>query len=411
MFRSLACYLLPVVLIGGGQSPTRGADWPQWRGPNRNGTVDGKLPGEELAFDTRWTAEVGTGFSSIAIAGERIFTTGNRDGEETLWCLDAANGQSVWTFKYSAPLDPNLFEGGPTATPTVISGKVYAISRPGEIFCLLAETGEVVWRTTIPEDIKQNSPSWGYAGSPLVLGNTVLFNAGSHGLCLDAQSGEVIWSSGGEEQAGYTSPLLVQPEAVPLVLLESEKTLTAVDPGTGAVRWSYPWITRYGINAADPLLLGDHHLLVSSGYGKGTALLEFGPGAAEERWRVRNLKTQMSPGVVVEDLVFATDGDAGQNPHLVCLDPSDGSLRWKQSGLGSASLIAVGDQLLVLSDEGELLVAQARAEGFEPTSRQKILSGKCWTPPAYKNGLFCARNAAGTLIAVDLKAATAAQPK
>lgn len=400
MQNAIAC-LIPCLLCL--SSASLGGDWPQWRGPHRNGHTESASPfGPETRLSPVWTAEVGTGFSSIAVADGRVLTVGNSDNIDTLWCLSAADGGVLWKHSYPAELDPNLFEGGPTATPTISGGRAYIISRAGEIFCLDVVTGQVIWSRKVDERYAQNAPAWGYAGSPLVAGGSVFFNVGSHGLCLSTASGEVVWESDNSEQAGYTSPLLVRTGESQLLLLESEKRLNAVDPATGRVAWTLPWITRYGINAADPVAIDGEHVIVSSGYGKGTALIEFDAAGAREVWRVRDLKNQMSPGVLLGGSLFAVDGDAGQETRLVCLDPGTGQVRWGETGLGSGTLIGVNNQLLVLSEDGELVVIEANPETFAPLVRFRILTGKCWTPIAYADQMIFARNATGTIVGIRL---------
>src|SRR5690606_32713262 len=133
------------------------------------------------AFEKQWHAEIGTGFSSIAVSNGRVLTAGNIDDKDIIWCLDARDGAVIWKHEYAAPLDPNLFEGGPTATPTVGDGHVYAISRRGDVFCLDVNTGEPRWTFQVVEKLRLNVPSWGFSGSPLLIDNRVVLNVGSHG--------------------------------------------------------------------------------------------------------------------------------------------------------------------------------------------------------------------------------------
>ncbi|WP_437224171.1 PQQ-binding-like beta-propeller repeat protein [Planctomicrobium sp. SH661] len=382
---------------------SRSEDWPQWRGPHRNGQVPSAVPyTASTTLEELWQADVQTGFSSIAISQGRVLTVGNADNQDTVWCLSLEDGSVLWKQTYPAPLDPNLFEGGPTATPTVEGGNVYVISRLGEVHCFDLATGEIRWHVQVPEDLRKNVPTWGYSGSALVVGERLYFNAGSHGLCLNAATGEVIWASDSEEVSGYTSPLLMTTATGPVLLIESEKTLNAVNPETGEVVWRQPWITRYGINAADPLVLDEHRIVVTSGYGKGASLIDIQDNTPNEVWRSRDLKTQMSPGVLIDGFVYANDGDADRDCKLVCLDANTGKLRWLERGFGSASLIAVGKQLLVLSESGELNIVEANPDKLEIVAKLPLLTGKCWTPPAFTDSKIVARNATGKLTCVRL---------
>ncbi|WP_437185393.1 PQQ-binding-like beta-propeller repeat protein [Planctomicrobium sp. SH668] len=378
-------------------------DWSQWRGPNRDGKVAAATAvTNDASIEELWSAEVGTGFSSIAISGDRVVTSGNVDDEDTIFCLSRADGSALWKHSYPAPLDPNLFEGGPTATPTVSGDSVFVISRKGEIFCLEIGSGEVRWHTQVPEEVRDHVPAWGFTGSPLAHHDTVIFNVGSHGLCLKKENGEVVWKSDTSELAGYTSPILMKTENAELLLIESEKSLKAVDPATGELSWSHPWITRYGINAADPLVVSPTQVVLTSGYAKGASLLNIKANGADEVWRSRSLRCQMSPGVLVDGFIYSNDGDAGQECKLVCVDVSTGKPTWTQDGYGSCSMIAVGQQLFLLSEGGELAIIEVNSKEHQLVAKFPILTGKCWTPPVYQDGTLIARNAVGQVVCVKI---------
>ncbi|MEZ6068190.1 MAG: PQQ-binding-like beta-propeller repeat protein [Planctomycetaceae bacterium] len=381
------------------------ADWPRWRGPHADGVVhdqDAPLTAAPNQWPELWRADVGTGFSSLAVADGRVYTLGHRDEQETIWCLDATNGAVLWQHSYPEPLDPNLFEGGPTATPTVAAGKVLAISRQGQVHCLDAATGELLWRVELTKACEVNVPQWGFAGSPVVHGELVLLNAGSRGVALRLADGGVAWQSDNSDDAGYATPLLMRQGERTFALMLSGKALHAIDPATGNELWNYRWLTRYGINAADPIVTGDR-VFLSSGYGKGSVLLQVQESGVEERWRSRELRNQMSPGVLVDGVVYAVDGDAGSDTLLKAIAIDSGATLWSRPGLGSATLIAVGNTLCVLSGEGELLLAPANPASWQPLAQKPLLTGKCWTPPAFADGVLYARNAAGTLVAVRLR--------
>lgn len=381
--------------------PADAADWPQWRGPNRNSVGEAISVSEETPLKEVWRAEVGTGFSSLVVSDGRLVTMGNRDDHDVVTCLDAESGRTLWEFRYECPLDPNLFEGGPTSTPTVDGSDVFTLSRRGDIHCLNVATGTIRWRANVAESLELNIPSWGFASSPLVHEGKVIVNVGSSGAALDRKTGEVLWNSDNSDEAGYASPTLFTANGRRLVLIMSGKYANAVDPQTGEVVWQHRWITRYGVNAADPYPL-EGHVFLSSGYSKGSALLRLTGGVPEELWRSRELRNQLSPGLLVDGYVYAVDGDAGSDPELCCFSLSAQERTWSMGGLGLASLIRSGGLLIVLSEEGELLVAPVSAESFEPILRRKVIEGKCWTMPALANGKIYCRNANGTVVSLAI---------
>ncbi len=381
-------------------------DWPQWRGLRANGISAEEIASSWPAGSPRqlWKAEVGTGFSACVVANGLLVTMGNRDQQDIITCLNAETGVLQWTYQYAADVDPNLFEGGPTATPTIAAGRVYTLSRQGRVCCLELASGKVVWEKQIREELKANVPEWGFSGSPVMTTPGLLLNMGSHGVLLNAADGTVQWNSDNSDDAGYATPVLL-PETEPqLALVMSGKSLNAVEVASGEIAWQTRWITRYGVNAADPQLVPEG-IFLSSGYGKGTTLLKLPVIGTEPEaiYRSRDLRNQMSPGVIIDGYIYAPDGDAGTNPPFHCLEVATGKLKWSHAGLGSATLIAAGEQLIILSDQGKLVLAQASAEQFLPLAEAQVIDGKCWTLPTLANGRLYCRNAVGTLVCLDMK--------
>ena len=352
------------------------ADWPHWRGPDRTGVAPGATLRTDWPADgppVLWRAEVGTGFASFAVADGRAFTLGNTADVDTISCLNAVTGELQWQESYAEPLDPNLFEGGPTATPAVAEGRVFTCSRQGIVLCLDAATGEQQWRTSLTEVCGVNVPSWGFSGSPVVWKDTLLLTVGSRGVALERATGAVRWQSDNSDDAGYATPVLATLDGREIALLLSGKAIHGVDPASGEQRWEHRWITRYGVNAADPLVQGNQ-VFLSSGYAKGSSLLTVMGDVVNEEWRMRALRNQMSPGVLLDGYVYAVDGDAGEDCRLKCVEFATGSVRWEAEGLGSATLIACGSQLIVLSGEGELVIAAASPVRFQPIARKRRCS-------------------------------------
>jgi outer membrane protein assembly factor BamB len=386
-------------------SATLAADWPCWRGPAHNSITPEPI---RLDWNTRppqpvWTAQVGIGFSSCVVVGQQLVTMGHREEHDVITCLNTANGQELWSYRYPAPLDPNLFEGGPTATPTVHQQRVYTLSRRGVACCLDLASGELLWQKQLQQETGANLPEWGFSGSPLALEAGILLNMGSHGLLLNPADGSIRWKSDNSDDAGYSTPVLLSRNADALVLLMSAKAANAVQPTSGELVWKFDWITRYGVNAADPQIT-PQGILLSSGYSKGSTLLQVGAAgnSPEAVWRSRDLRNQMSPGVVLNGHLYAIDGDAGSATSLRCLRVEDGQLAWSHEGLGAGTLIATRQHLLILGERGLLVLAAASPEKFASLGELQVLEGKCWTLPALAHGRLYCRNAAGKLVCLDL---------
>jgi len=373
-------------------------DWTHWRGPDRNGisreVLD--LPAE---LKVAWKADVGVGFSSFAVAAGRAYTIGWADDQEHVYALDVETGKTVWKHSFPSDLGDKYFEGGPCSTPTVDGDRLYVLGRWGELFRFDAATGRLAWSKNLRKETKVRIPDWGFAGSPRVYGDLLLLNLGEAGAAVDKNTGTLAWRSA-DQDAGYSTPLPFQDGGVERLLVSSGKAWIAVDPRTGKEAWRIPWVTQYGVNAADPIVAGDL-LFVTSAYGKGCGLFKM--GSPDPVWESKVLSMQMSPPVLIDGHLYGFDGMGGKPSKLKCVEMATGAEKWTQDGLGCGTVIAATSSLIVLSERGELLVAPATPSGFRPAVRARVVEGKCWTPPVLSNGrLFC-RTGAGDVVRVDLR--------
>jgi outer membrane protein assembly factor BamB len=377
----------------------RADDWPQWRGPQRNGQ---SAETAWLAENPKilWKAEVGVGFSSFTVAKNRAYTIGNANETDTVFCLDVDSGKVLWYHPYASDLGAKFFEGGPTSTPTIDADRVYTIGRWGDLFCFDAANGKIVWSKNVFKETELPIPAWGYGGSPTIHGDLLLLNIGEAGLALEKATGKIVWQSASGE-CGYSTPLPLAANS-PLFLFSSGTGYSAVDVKTGKPAWRIKWLTQYGVNAADPIVDGTS-VLISSGYGKGAGLFSVGDSEPKNVWQNRSLRSQMNPPVLLDGHLYGMDGDDKQKIALKCIELATGIEKWAQplSALGSVSV--AGGKLLVLSGDGELMVVDADPKEFKSSARAKILSGKCWTVPVLANGRLYARNAQGNVVCVDLR--------
>jgi outer membrane protein assembly factor BamB len=386
-------------------SPARSEDWPRWRGPDLNGiskekTWNSSWPNE--GPKQLWKASVGIGFSSLAVAKGRLFTLGNKEETDTVYCFDAEKGKELWKHSYACQLDPIYYEGGPGSTPTIDGEKVYTLSKRGHIFCFEAGTGKIAWQKNLIEALGSEKPRWGFAGSPLVEGKLLLVNVGAAGTALDKASGKIVWQSE-TNAAGYATPIPYTASGERCVALFSGKSLVGVRVKDGKRLWDFPWVERWGLNAADPLLIGQK-LFVSS-FGRGCALLQLGSGRPTVLWENKSLANHFNCGVQLNGFIFGIHGNTDQPERdLRCMEVATGEVKWKQTGVGLGSVMAADGKLVVLSERGELLVAPADPKGFSPVARAQVLGGKCWTVPVLANGRIYCRNAEGTVIALDVRA-------
>jgi outer membrane protein assembly factor BamB len=378
-------------------------DWPTWRGIHRDGVSresDWQTNWPASGPKIRWKSNIGTGFSSIVVSKGKAYSLGNQDDTDTLFCLNVENGHILWRHDYPSPLDDNNFDGGPTSTPTVDDDRVYILSRAGDLVCLESESGEVQWAKNLPTEAGVEVPGWGFASSPVVINSHLLLNVGQSGMKLDKMTGDVLWQSDGE--SSYMTPLAIEVDGKSILIVASGKFYQGIDLETGEQLWKQRWLTNFGCNAADPIF-HEGKLFISSGYNRGSALLDITSDSPKVLWETKEFQNQWSSSVLLKDHLYGVDGNDTGDRHFKCLDIRTGEVRWSAFGLGSASVISAAGKLIVLSDQGEIVIAEASSESFQPIARASILNGKCWTMPILSNGHLFARNAAGDVVCVDLR--------
>jgi outer membrane protein assembly factor BamB len=375
-------------------------DWPNWRGPQHNGISHepnwiGDWPACEPII--LWEQQVDTGFSSISVADSRLYTMGNTNDTDEVFCLDPNTGEILWIHAYPSALAPNSYEGGPSATPTVADSNVFTLSKHGMAYCLDANDGEVLWENDLVANYRIRPPRWGFAGSPYVDANLVIYNAGTHGMALRTADGTLAWETG-TNCSGYSTPVPFDVEKQRFVVLMGERTFAAVQAQTGEVLWEYPWVTKYNANIPDPIV--DSNLVfVSTGYEKGSALFDVATGQVMTLWFQKNMQTFLNSSVLWQGYLYGPN-DNGRA--LTCVERDTGWIMWTRGGFGNGSVMLADGKLIVLSQDGELYIVEASPARYRELGKGRILTGKCWTVPVLANGKIYARNAIGHLVCVEL---------
>jgi outer membrane protein assembly factor BamB len=381
--------------------------WTDFRGPHRDGHYRERpiltlWPGDGLK--PVWKQPVGGGYASFVIAHGRAFTIEQRDTQEVVAAYDVATGRQLWTSTWTARFHESMGGDGPRATPTWADGRVYALGAMGELRSLDETTGETTWRTNILEDAGASNLQWGMAAAPLIVDDTVIVvpggGRGRSVAAYDRNTGKRAWSAL-DDQAAYSSPMLVTIGGVRQVLVFTASRLVGITPERGTVLWEYPWKTDYDVNAAQPLLVGENRIFVSSGYGAGAAVIEITGSAAafsvREVWRNNRMKNQFTSSVLHEGFIYGLD-----EAILACLDATTGAVKWKGGRYGYGQVMLASGHLIVLTEEGDLVLVRASPDSHQEIARFPALNGKSWNHPAMSGGYLLVRNI-NDMAAFDLR--------
>jgi outer membrane protein assembly factor BamB len=390
-----------VILLAAGASTcllaaAEAADWPQWRGPNRDGistetgwSVTGKA-------ESAWSRAVGLGYSSVVVRDDRLWTMGF-DAERQLdiiHCLDAATGKPVWSHTYGAKIWDRMHGGGTLTTPSLDGDVVYTLNREGKYHCLEAGTGEVVFADDLMQRFELEYPEWGFSASPLVLDDMIVVNVGRV-IAFKKKSTEPIWQTERNYGDAYSTPADFRLGGRPCLAVFNAQGLAVLDRKTGKHLAFHPWKTQYEINAATPVVRGET-VFISSGLNRGCALLKLGQGDPEVLWESKKMRNKMTGCVLWQDHLYGFDESI-----FKCLD-LEGNVAWSQRGLGNGAFMVADGKLILMSSKGELIIAKASPDGFEELSRTKVLDGGVyWTSPVIANGRIYCRNSTGELVCRD----------
>jgi outer membrane protein assembly factor BamB len=372
------------------------AYWTAFRGPNRDGVyterpVLASWPpsGPQLL----WRQPIGGGYASFSVAGGRAFTIEQRRGNEVVAAYDVRSGRELWTCAWPALFEESMGGSGPRATPTWQDGRVYALGAEGELRALDEATGRTLWRTNILEQNVARNLTWGMAASPLVVDGKVIVLPGGRNasvVAYNASTGEIAWKALGDPQA-YTSPMMADLAGQRQLIVVSAERAMGLRVEDGSLLWEYPWVTQYGANVAQPLILDDRHVLISAGYDHGAAVVEVtqagGRFQAHEVWKNKFMKNRFSSAVAREGAVFGFDEGI-----LACIDARTGERRWKGGRYGYGQVLLAGGNLVGITEEGELVLVRAMPERFEELARVPAIDGKTWNVPAIADGILLVRN-------------------
>ena len=407
-FTRLVPLLALAVLLCG--SPAAAEDWPQFLGPNRNGTYIG--PALALAWPPEgppavWKRGVGQGFSGLAVSGGRCVLFHRMENRAVVECLDARTGVKLWEAGYPTDYRDDFgFDEGPRATPAIADGCVFTFGAEGALTCWKLASGERVWHVDTFKEFHAPKGFFGRACSPLVEGGKVLLNLGGKPgagiVALNALTGQLLWKAT-EDEASYASPVLTTIQGRRYLLSLTRAAFVALNPDDGKVYFRRSWrpALQASVSAATPLV-ADDLVFISASYGAGASLMRFHESGPEEIWSGdQALSNHYATSVLHGGFLYGWHGRQEQGCELRCVELLTGRVRWREPGLVAGTVTLAGEHLLVLTEKGLLLRAPAAPEAFTPVCRAQVLPAGVRAYPALASGYFYARSK-DQLICLDL---------
>ena len=382
------------------------ADWPQWLGPTRNNHIStgekvlAKFPSE---LKPVWKIQIGGGFSSPVVASEKVIYFDENGEKEVVHLLDARTGKEIWQTAI-ADRFADEWSAGPRSTPFIDGDRVYVQSCNGEFRCLNLADGKILWGASFEKDFnvkfvgskggEGTARRRGNNGSGIADGNAVIVPVGSTNgaslVCFDKFTGKVLWKSGNDE-AAYSSLQVATLAGVKQVIAFTADALMSVDRQDGKQLWRVPLKTGAKRHTGTPVIVGDNIVVNSQTIGLVCFKIsqQENQFTATKLWANKDLKINLSTPVLVDGFLYSQ----GPQKDFVCVDSTNGELKWSQSGFGkdNSSTIVIRDKLLVLTDAGELVLISATAQKYAELGRIQVC-GKNWSFPAYANGKLYVRD-------------------
>jgi len=392
--------LTMLLILGLGPATGHSGDWPQILGPHRNGIAvdEPELAIPESGPPTVWQAPIGSGFAGPVVEDGTLVLFHREQDEDTYTAFDAVTGERKWSRGFRTTFQPSIVEDdGPRATPTIHRGRVYGYASNGRLDCLDLKTGTPVWQRQTHQDFMAPAGYFGAGSSPLVEGRLLIVNVGGDRanagvVAFDLETGKTAWQSV-RDQASYSSPVAVTIDGRRYLLCITRLNLVSLDPKTGDELFRTPFGQRGPtVNGAIPVFLKDQALLTAS-YGIGARLLKLHADRVEITWEDEILSSQYTTPIVHEGLVYGIDGRQDGGPvSLKCFDPVTRQLRWEHPGIPYATLIASGNQLLMMHTQGTLTLVELIGRDYRELGSASLLKGTTRALPALSRGRLYVRN-------------------
>ena len=402
--RVLLVAIVALLCLAGQVMAQANANWPQWRGPNRDGIS------KETGLLKQWPADgpalawkakgAGTGYSSFSISNGKLYTIGLRGDREFVVAFDVATGKEVWATAHGGAFRNDRGDG-PRGTPTVDGDRVYSLGGNGDLSAIDARTGKLIWTKNVLQEFGGSNITWGISESPLVLGNKLLVNAGGSGasiVALNKSDGSVIWKSQ-NDRAGYSSAIPLTLNGLTQVVFFTGRRAVGLDANDGRLLWEYAKPSNRTANAATPIARGNR-VFFSSDYGTGGGVVEIKPdNTAQEIWFSNEVRNHHSSSVLIGDYLYGFSGSI-----LTAVKFDTGEIAWRDRSVGKGSLVFADGHLYLFSENGVVGLVEATPTGYKETGRFRIQQDSLptWSHPVVAGGRLYLRDQ-DTIYAYDVK--------
>ena len=371
-------------------------DSPAFRGANRDGAFQfpNSVNFSTCSFKEIWRRPVGRGWSSYAAVGNYCFTQEQIGDSEAVSCYRISTSELIWQQKRNVRFDEITSGSGPRATPAFADGKVVCFGATGWLQCLDAMNGKLIWEKCFCSNPK-DGVLFGFSGSPLIINELIYLTVGAPNeslVAIELNTGRVAWSMD-QRKAGYSSPHPFQHEVGISILVFDAVGLHAYDAINGQHQWSFDWGDNSDeqVNVCQPVVIDSNRILISSGYGRGSAMLQIEKSADRWRavpiWKSKRLRSKFSSIVIKDGYAFGLDEGI-----LTCIELTSGRRVWKSGRYGHGQLLLSGNVIFVQAEKGELVLVEASPERFRELRRVEALSDRTWNYPVLVREHLLIRN-------------------
>jgi outer membrane protein assembly factor BamB len=389
-------------------SSAAAADWPQWRGVNRDAVSPetgllGRWP--ESGPKVLWRTEVGAGFSSVSVSAGKLYTMWDEEKTQFLLCLDARTARELWRLKIGAAFN-NYYGNGPRSTPLIDGKTVFAVGTGGRLVAANKDTGELLWKHDLATEFEAALPSYGYSSSPMVSGDKLVIEAGGKQaafMAFDKKTGKPVWSSENDQPA-YSSPIEISVGGVRQIVFWSAHGLHSVSAKDGKVLWRFAWetfcpVSGDPLNTGTPIFVAPDRIYIASGSGAALLRLVLGDKKfkVETLWENDEMRSDVNTSLLLAGHIYGFDRGT-----LKCLDVKTGEIKWAARGFQRGSLIAADGKLIVLGEQGKLALVEADPDRFVEHASAQVLEGRNWTSPSLAGGKLYLRNHE-EMVCLDMK--------